>query len=101
MKIIPFSSFAKGRPVVFTIHAREKAKQYNIDTDDLKELVINSIKEHHARLNQEKKRYSNEGKLVTYWRNGTYLFVVVEQQDKTRDIPICLVVTVIDQKYNL
>ena len=43
--------------------------------------------------------YDNDG--VQFWRNGTYLFVSSEQEDRMTGEPIHLIITIHDQMLNI
>jgi hypothetical protein len=85
--------------IVFTHHAKERVYEFRLTVKQAIRLLLNAEKEKDSLHLKRHLKYGRDT-AITY-RNGTYLFMVLDQKDKFTGEDISLVVTMCDQRINL
>lgn len=87
-------------PVVFTRHARERMKLWNLSQSRAYHMLCEAIPDRAPdRKFKEKRYHGNYG--VKYLRWGNFIFTGKEMLDKMTREPIFLIITVTDQRIML
>lgn len=89
--------------LVFTGHARQRAKLYGISYPQLQEMFEDSQPEKMPKdmISNSYKKYRDKQEGVFYRRNGAVVMVAKDTQDSKTGEDITLLITLCDQRVNL
>lgn len=79
--------------IIFTSHARERMKSFQLDIPKALELLKDCVPE---KIPKGKKKFSREG--IKCFRNGSYVFTMAEVMHKRFKTPSYLLLSVYDQR---
>lgn len=95
MIALNFQAYARGIPIIFTFHAKDRLKQCRLDEVQAR-IILSEAVESPFKVSQQKKRFTRNQEDVTYWMYGSIIFTILKTKDKKKiydDIFLVLTVT--------
>lgn len=92
-----FTLHGEELPVIFTHHAKERLRQYQVSVGNAYSMLCDAIIEKTPHRAWKQKRYGGNFN-VHYLRFGPYFFTGKEMRDRRSGEPIFLIITMNDQR---